>query len=96
MNIEIKQDSNNSFEVKIFDDVITEHKIFLSDEYYEKLTKNKIQKKKLVKLSIFYLLEREKNTEILSNFELREISNYFSDYTSEVQKWCKIESKKNN
>ena len=39
MKIEIKQDSNNSFEVKIFDNVITEHRIFLSDEYYEKLTK---------------------------------------------------------
>ena len=96
MKIEIKQDSNNSCEVKIFDNVITEHRIFLSDEYYEKLTKNKIQKKKLIKLSISYLLEREKNTEILSNFELEEISNYFSDYISEVQKWCKIESKKNN
>ena len=41
--------------------------------------------------SFKFLLERENNTSILSNFNLEIIQNYFPEYKNEIQNWLNHE-----
>ena len=43
------------------------------------------------KFSFKFLLERENNTSILSNFNLEIIQNYFPEYKNEIQNWINHE-----
>ena len=84
MTILIKELSSDEFEVTVNDIETTIHKVNLSDNVYKKLTKEKINKKKLIEFSFKFLLERESNTEILPTFELSVISNYFPEYINSI------------
>ena len=84
MTILIKELSSDEFEVTVNDLETTIHKVNLSDNVYKKLTKEKINKKKLIEFSFKFLLERESNTEILPTFELSVISNYFPEYINSI------------
>jgi len=86
MSIFIKELSDNKFEVTVNKKLITKHRVLLTDEYHDILTKKKISKKKLLKYSFQFLLERESNTSILSSFELNIISKYFPEYENEIKK----------
>ena len=84
MTILIKELSSDEFEVTVNEIKTTIHKVNLSDNVYKKLTKEKINKKKLIEFSFKFLLERESNTEILPTFELSVISNYFPEYINSI------------
>ena len=84
MTILIKELSSDEFEVIVNEIKTTIHKVNLSDNVYKKLTKEKINKKKLIEFSFKFLLERESNTEILPTFELSVISNYFPEYINSI------------
>ena len=84
MTILIKELSRDEFEVTVNEIKTTIHKVNLSDNVYKKLTKEKINKKKLIEFSFKFLLERESNTEILPTFELSVISNYFPEYINSI------------
>ncbi len=84
----INEISSDLFKVKIVDKSETFHLVTLSDNYLNKLTENKISKKKLIELSFKFLLEKEENTSILSEFDLQVISQYFPDYLDNVKSWC--------
>jgi len=84
MTILIKELSGDEFEVIVNEIKTTIHKVNLSDNVYKKLTKEKINKKKLIEFSFKFLLERESNTEILPTFELSVISNYFPEYINSI------------
>ena len=86
MSIFIKELSDNKFEITVNSKLITKHTVLLTDEYHDILTKKKISKKKLLKYSFQFLLERESNTSILSSFELNIISKYFPEYENEIKK----------
>ena len=88
MSFQINQINKNLFKVLIKDSVDTCHLVILSDEIFQKLTKKKIPKIKLINLSFEFLLKKEKNTQILSKFELQVISEYFPDYLENVKLWC--------
>ena len=70
MSIFIKKLSSNIFEITVNKKSITKHKVLLTNEYHDSLTKKKISKKKLLEYSFQFLLDREPNTSILSFFEL--------------------------
>ena len=89
MSIFIKNLSDNKFEITVNKKLITKHTVLLTDEYHDILTKKKISKKKLLKYSFQFLLERESNTAILSSFELNIISKYFPEYENEIKKILK-------
>ena len=89
MSIFIKNLSDNKFEITVNKKLITKHTVLLTDEYHDILTKKKISKKKLLKYSFQFLLERESNTSILSSFELNIISKYFPEYENEIKKILK-------
>ena len=86
MIIFVKKISENEFEVIVNDKTATSHIVTLSDKYYERLTK-KISKEKLLEYSFKFLLARETNTSILSEFELSTISRYFPEYEIEIKKY---------
>ncbi|MGD8744111.1 MAG: hypothetical protein PVJ52_00765 [Candidatus Woesebacteria bacterium] len=80
----LKDLPQSEFEVVVEDKDTTIHKVSLTGDYYTKLTDNKIPPEKLIRKSFDFLLDREPNTAILSQFELSDISKYFSDYEKEI------------
>ena len=89
MFINIKKINNNEFVVIVKKKTITEHVVVLSDLTLKKLTKNLKTKEELLMFSFEFLLEKEDNTSILRTFELSEISGYFPDFSSYIEKWLK-------
>ena len=88
MKFQIDQINNDLFKVFIIDNIDTCHLVTLKDEIFQKLPQKKITKKKLINLSFEFLLKKEKNTQILREFELQVISEYFSDYMENIKSWC--------
>ena len=89
INVTTKKDDDKSweFEIKISgEDEETRHKVLLSKNYYDKITSGKnISVDKLVELSIEFLLEREPQASILSEFDLKIINNYFPEFEDEIK-----------
>ena len=54
------------------------------------MTKGIKSKEELILFSFKFLLERENNTSILSNFNLEIIQNYFPEYKNEIQNWINL------
>ena len=90
MELLINELSDKKFEVIIYADQQTIHKVFISNQTYLDLTSKKISKKELVKFSFEFLLEREPNTAILSSFDLIQISKYFPEYFMELRDYCSM------
>ena len=90
MELLINELSDKKFEVIIYADQQTIHKVFISNQTYLDLTSKKISKKELVKFSFEFLLERETNTAIFSSFDLIKISKYFPEYFTELRDYCSM------
>lgn len=69
-----------AFDVTVRNHTVTIHRVTLTREYYEKLTGSAVAAEELVEESFAFLLDREPNTSILSEFDLAVISNYFPGY----------------
>ena len=94
MIIDVREKSNNEFEVNIKCEVETFHSVTLSDSWYIKYTDEKLTKKRLVELSFEFLLDREPNTSILKEFNLDLIADFFPDYLAYIKKSCLKKSDK--
>ena len=90
-SIKITEIEKDKFLVEVIDNLKTSHNVVISDKVYQELTNSMISKHELLEKSFSFLLDREPNTSILTNFEIQIISHYFSDYANCVLKWCKIE-----
>ena len=88
MIFQIDQINKDLFKVFIKDNIDTCHLVTLKDEIFQKFTQKKITKKKLINLSFEFLLKKEKNTQILREFDLQVISEYFPDYMENIKSWC--------
>ena len=88
MKYQIDQINKDLFRVSIKDNIDTFHLVTLKDEIFQKLTQKKITKKKLINLSFEFLLKKEKNSQILREFELQVILEYFPDYMENIKSWC--------
>ena len=85
--IEVKRKNENEFLVTVEEDNSrTTHVVTLDNEYYEKLTQEKIVKEELIKRSFQFLLRRESKESILSRFNLKVINRYFPEYEAEITK----------
>ena len=91
MEILIKKNDNNTFTVSIKSLINSKHIITLNDNFYFKITNGIKSKEELILFSFKFLLERENNTSILSNFNLETIQNYFPEYKNEIQNWLNHE-----
>ena len=87
MEILIKKNDNNTYAVFIENSVNSNHIVTLNDDIYFEMTKGFKSKEELILFSFKFLLERENNTSILSNFNLETIQNYFPEYKNEIQNW---------
>ena len=87
MEILIKKNDNNTFAVSIENSVNSNHIVTLNDDIHNEMTKGFKSKEELILFSFKFLLERENNTSILSNFNLETIQNYFPEYKNEIQNW---------
>ncbi len=90
-SIKITEIEKDKFIVEVSDNVKSSHNLVISDKVHQELTNSMISKYELLEKSFAFLLDREPNTSILTNFEIQIISHYFSDYTNCVRRWCKIE-----
>ena len=90
-SIKITEIEKDKFLVEVSDNVKSSHNVVISDKVYKQLTNGVISKSELLEKSFEFLLDREPNTSILTNFEIQIISLYFSDYANCVLTWCKIE-----
>ena len=82
--IEVKQKDTETFEVTVREATTTTHRVTVSQDYHQKLTGGKITPETLIKKSFEFLLERESNTMILSNFDLPVIGDYFPEYENTI------------
>ena len=90
-SIKITEIAKDKFIVEVSDNVKSSHNVVISDKVHQELTNSMISKYELLEKSFTFLLDREPNTSILTNFEIQIISHYFSDYANCVRTWCKIE-----
>ena len=90
MEILIKNNDNNTFTVSIEGCVNSNHLVTLNDDIHFEMTEDIKSKEELILFSFKFLLERENNTSILSNFNLETIQNYFPEYKNEIQNWISL------
>ena len=91
MEILIKKNDNNTYAVFIENSVNSNHIVTLNDDIHFEMTEGIKSKEELILFSFKFLLERENNTSILSNFNLETIQNYFPEYKNEIQNWLNHE-----
>ena len=77
--------NNNTFEVTITAAIETSHRVTVDDDYYNKLTEGRVEKEQLVDEAIKFLLNRESNSSILSEFTLQTIEQYFPEFPEEMK-----------
>jgi hypothetical protein len=87
MTISVTAKDQNTFEVVVTTQSTTTHLVKVSDAIHIKLTNGKISKETLLEKSFEFLLAREPNTSILSQFKIEVISQYFPDYVRAAGKW---------
>ena len=87
MTISVTAKSQDTFEVVVTTQSTTTHSVTVTDAIHTKLTNGKISKEILLEKSFEFLLEREPNTSILSQFKIEVISQYFPDYVGAAGKW---------
>jgi hypothetical protein len=61
-----------------------QHTVTVQKAYWRKLTNEKVSARELVFRSILFLLEREPKEQILSEFDLEEITEYFPEYEKKI------------
>ena len=88
--ITIKLIKDCDFEVTVKLKSTTQHVVHLSNDFYKSLTDGKVSHDNLIKASFEFLLERESNNSILSQFDLEVISHYFPEYEKEMKRRLKI------
>tara|TARA_Y100001960_G_C14386533_1_gene686450 strand:- start:178 stop:459 length:282 start_codon:yes stop_codon:yes gene_type:complete len=80
MTIIVKHLSETRFEVTVTLKTTTIHTVNVSDKAHKKYTFQKITKEQFVKKSFLFLLQREPNTSILSDFDIELIEKFFPEF----------------
>ena len=83
--LKITKINDNTYEVDVRDSVETTHRVTLNDAYYQQLTSGNISKEKLIEESFQFLLDHESNTQILREFTLETIEQYFPSFPGEIK-----------
>ena len=78
--IDIRKINDRQFHVTVDKATTTEHTVTVDPKYYRRLTGENVSREELVERSFEFLLDREPNTAILSEFALPVINDYFPKY----------------
>ena len=87
MNVEVETIGDDDFLVKVSAAISTEHRVTLTDAYWEQVWNSRLPKKEIISRSFGFLLEREPNSSILRSFDLPVIQRYFSEYEGKAATW---------
>ena len=87
MNVEVNSIGDDDFLVKVSAATSTEHRVTLTDVYWEQIWNNRLPKKEIVSRSFAFLLERESNSSIMRTFDLPVIQRYFGEYEGIAATW---------
>lgn len=87
--IQVRRIDDTTFEVSLGGRVSTSHRVTVDPVYHAKLTGSSVPPETLVEKSFEFLLEREPNTSILSQFNLSEINRYFPEYEARIREILK-------
>jgi hypothetical protein len=85
MTISINKLDANNFAVLIKGDKETNHRVHMSEQYYHDLSDGNVPHETVILESFKFLLEREPNTSILSEFDITVIKRYFPEYEKEIK-----------
>jgi len=70
----------NVYEVVVEGDRETTHRVHMSQDYYRKLCGATVTHEYVLIQAFRFLLEREPNTSILSEFDITDINRYFPEF----------------
>jgi len=87
MNVEVKTIGDDDFLVKVNAASSTEHRVTLTDVYWEQVWNRGLPKKEIIGRSFAFLLERESNSSIMRTFDLPVIQRYFGEYERKAATW---------
>ena len=87
MNVEVETMGDNDFLVKVSAANSTEHRVTLTDTYWEQIWNRRLPKNDVIARAFAFLLEREPNTSILRTFDLPVIQRYFGEYEGKAATW---------
>ena len=87
MNVEVETIGDDDFVVKVSAATSTEHRVTLTDAYWEQIWNSRLPKKEIVSRSFAFLLEREPNSSIMRTFDLPVIQRYFGEYEGKATTW---------
>ena len=87
MNVEVETIGDDDFVVKVSAATSTEHRVTLTDAYWEQIWNSRLSKKEIVSRSFAFLLEREPNSSIMRTFDLPVIQRYFGEYEGKAATW---------
>ena len=87
MTVSVTAKGQDTFEVMVTTQSTTTHLVTVSDAIHTKLTNKKISKEILLEKSFEFLLARELNTSILSQFKIEVVSQYFPNYVGAAGEW---------
>ena len=82
--MKIEKLTEDVFKVIVSGSIATQHEVTVTDIAYQHLTSGRTTKEELLEFSFKFLLDREPNTSILSQFDITVISQYFPEYESEL------------
>ena len=82
--MKIEKLTEDVFKVTVPGSKTTQHEVTVTDIAYQHLTSGRTTKEELLEFSFKFLLDREPNTSILSQFDITVISQYFPEYESEL------------
>ncbi len=85
MTITIKRIDNDTFSVSISSKKNTHHTVKFSDKRRDLYELGHIQKDVIIKFAFDFLLGREPNTSILTNFSIDLISNFFPEFETKLK-----------
>ena len=89
--LKISELNKNTFKITVSGNTTTHHEVIITDDVHLELTNDLVSKGVLLEFSFKFLLDREPNTSILPSFKINFISQYFTEYSDEVRKWCNNE-----
>ncbi len=87
MNVEVETIGDDDFLVKVSAVTSTEHRVTLTDAYWEQIWNSSLPKKEIISRSFAFLLEREPNSSIMRTFDLPVIQRYFGEYEGKAATW---------
>ena len=87
MHVEVEAIGGDDFLVKVSAATSTEHRVTLTDAYWEQIWNSSLPKREIITRSFAFLLERESNSSILRTFDLPVIQRYFGEYEGIAATW---------